>query len=259
MRFSANLGFLWPDRPFLQRFAAARAAGFAGVEFPFLGDHDPRDVAERLAEHQLELALFNTPPGDAAAGDWGTLADPRRRREFRDIFSATLELAQVWRCARVHTLFANRIADLDPARQMETALENLAWALPLARAAGVTLTLEPLNNRDFPTYFLSTTARALEIVRTIDDPSLRLQIDLYHAHRAGEDLMSTLEAAAPFAGHMQIADLPDRGDPGSGEVDFAAIFARLRALGYDGWIGLEYRPQRPPAEILRELRALDLT
>ncbi len=241
LRHAANLTMLYNEVPFPDRFALAAAAGFDAVEFLFPYEAGIDAVKERVDGLGLKVALFNLHAGDAA-GEWGTLSNPARREYFRWSFSTALEGAARLGCERLNTMFGQRITELQPAAQIECALENLAWATPQADQAGVTLLIEPLNRFDFPGCFVQNTPPAVDIVKAAGHPRVKLQYDVYHAQMAEGNLINTITHHFPHIGHIQIADVPGRHQPGTGEINFPAIFTALQNLDYRGYIGLEYRP-----------------
>lgn len=240
--FAANLSMLFGEIPFPDRFAAAREAGFRLVEFHFPYEEDAGEIQARLGGLGLEAVLFNAPRGDHAAGELGTLCNPFRREAFRRDLDRALEWARRLRCTRINVLAGKIVEGLDPAAQFECGLENLAWAAPRAAEAGVTLLIEALNPCDFPGYLLDRTALAVKLVKGAAHPRVRLQYDVYHAQMMEGNLFNTLAACFAEIGHLQIADVPGRHQPGSGEINFDNLFAHLRRLNYRGVVGLEYRP-----------------
>lgn len=242
LRYSANLTMLYTEVAFLDRFARAAAAGFAAVEFlsPYEAGID--EVKARVDDLGLTVAMFNLPAGDAHAGEFGTLGNPARRDFFRWSFAEALEAANRLGCGRLHAMFGKSATGFDAAAQIDCALDNLAWAAPQAAEAGVTLLIEALNPIDWPDYFLNTTADALEIVVRADQPNVRLQYDVYHAQMTEGNLINTTTDNFPRIGHIQIADVPGRHEPGTGEINYPNVFSTLDQLGYEGYIGLEYRP-----------------
>jgi hydroxypyruvate isomerase len=239
-RFAANLSFLFTERPFLERFAAAAAAGFRAVEILFPYDHLAEAVAERLAASELELALFNLPPGDWAAGERGLAALPSRAAEFRASVDRALGYAQVTRTTRLHALAG--LADSGDKAAAAAYRDALAYACERAGPLGIDVLIEPINGRDIPGYFLDSFERAAELIEAMRLPNLRLQFDVYHRQILRGDVIRGLAALMPLIGHVQVASVPDRREPGSGEIDDAAVFAALDRLGYRGFVGCEYRP-----------------
>lgn len=242
-RLAANLTMMFTDLPFLDRFDAAAAAGFKAVECiaPYVAP--AAAVRERLDALGLQMALFNLPSGDWAAGERGFAADPARRAEFRDSLDLGREYARVTGAPALH-LMAGKIApEADRAAWTRTLVENLQLAADLFAADGVTLVLEPLNTRvDVPGYFYDTSAAVIAVMDAADRPNLKLLYDIYHLQIMEGDLARTIERLLPRIGHVQLADNPGRGEPGTGEINYPWLLSRLDALGYTGWVGCEYRP-----------------
>ncbi len=241
-RFAANLSMMFTERPFLERFAAAAEAGFEGVEFLFPYEEEPQAIRDALDAAGLQQALFNCPPGDWAAGERGMSAIPGREAEFRDAFETALAYAGVIRPDRLHVM-----AGLSSGPAARAAyVGNLAWAAGRAAEHDPSrpLVIEPINTRDIPGYFLNRSDEAVSVIDEVGAPNLRLQFDLYHAQIMEGDLTRRLERLMPVISHIQIAGVPDRHEPDDGELNFPHLFATLDRLGYDGWVGCEYRPAR---------------
>jgi hydroxypyruvate isomerase len=253
LRFAPNLTMLYTEAPFLERFARAAAAGFTAVEFLFPYDYGAAAIRKRIQGLGLQVVLFNINPGDGDAGERGALGNPARKAYFRQSMQEALDYAAQLGCPRIHTMIGHRIADLSMDAQRECALENLAWAAPLAAQAGVTLLIEPLNAVDMPAYLIHSTAEAMQIVRGANHPAVKLQYDVYHAQMTEGNLINTMTALLPYIGHIQISDVPGRHQPGTGEINYPAIFSALERLEYQGFIGLEYRPDGETDETLRWL------
>jgi hydroxypyruvate isomerase len=235
-RFAANLSLLFADQPFLDRFGAAAAAGFEAVEFLFPYDHPAEAVAERLAAHGLRLALFNLPPGDWAGGERGLAALPDAAARFAEALETGLSYAAALNPRRLHVM-----AGLAEGAEARAAyVENLRRAC--AAAPERTFVIEPINDRDMPGYHLSRSEDALSVIEAVGAPNLRLQLDLYHAQIMEGDLTRRIERLAPHLGHVQIAGVPERHEPDRGELDADWLFATLDRVGYDGFVGCEYRP-----------------
>lgn len=249
LRFAANLSWLYTDLPFLDRFEAAARDGFKGVECLFPHEHPRAEVAARLRELGLELVLFNANPGNWAEGERGLAGVPGREADFRASLSAALDLAEALGCPRVHVM-AGLCADTPEARTQAWATyeANLRWAAEQARAADRVLTLEPINPRDMPGYLLTRSGEALALLENIDSAHLQMQLDLYHAQIVEGDITMRLRQMLPTGrvGHLQIAAVPDRGEPDAGELNFPWVFDELRRLQWSGWIGCEYRPRATP-------------
>ncbi|MBI5901480.1 MAG: hydroxypyruvate isomerase [Rhodocyclales bacterium] len=241
-RFSANLSFLFTERPFLERFSAARAAGFAAVEFHFPYQFDRAALAEVVLTSGLDVVLFNLPAGDWAAGERGIACHPRRIAEFQDGVGLAIEYARLLGCPRLNCLAGIPPPGVSPEKARETLVENLRFAAAVTRRAGIGLLLEPLNTRDTPGFLVSTSDAGLALIAAAGHENLRLQYDIYHAQVMEGDLARRLEENLPRIGHIQLADNPGRHEPGTGEINFPFLFAHLDRLGYSGWIGCEYRP-----------------
>ena len=241
-KLCANLGFLFEEVPFLDRFAAAARAGFTAVEFASPYEHPLPELRARLNGEGLSLALINTYGGNRAAGERGFACVPGKTAEFRASIEQALEAATALGCKLIHV-----VAGVPPQGvSRETALalyaNNLAWAAERGAAAGVKFVIEPLNPRDAPGYLIATQEEGAAIVEAIGRDRLGLQFDSYHAQIAGGDLGRRLEKLMPLIGHMQLGDVPDRHEPGTGEIGWDYLFRHIDALGYQGWIGCEYRP-----------------
>jgi hydroxypyruvate isomerase len=240
-RYSANLTLLWPELPALERFQAAARAGFSRVEILFVHDLDPAAVERALRDHGLQLVLFDPRPGDWAAGERGLLSLPGREAELLDSVREAIAAA-----ARFGTRKLNVLAGIPRgvAREQafETAASNLRAAAPLASAANLTLLVEAINNVDMPGYFLREPDEAAALVRAVDLPNVKLQLDQYHAGMAGKDAREAFQRHRALIEHVQIADVPGRHQPGTGAQPIAALLNDLDAAGYAGCVGLEYKP-----------------
>lgn len=243
-RFAANLSMLFNEHGFLERFAAARSAGFEAVEYLFPYAHPASELAARLRDNGLAQVLFNAPPGDWEAGERGIGGLPGREAEFRASIETALAYAEALRCPRIHVMAGLVPAGADLARHLDVFAGNLAQALPLARAAGIELLLEPLNPRDFPGYLIPSVAEALAMIDRVGGPGLGLQFDIYHTQMGQGFVAGTLEAALPRVRHVQIAGVPGRHEPDAEqELNYPYLFALLDRFGYQGWVGCEYRPR----------------
>ena len=241
-RFAANISMMFNELPFLDRFAAARAAGFTAVEFLFPYEHPAAELAARLRDSGLEQVLFNAPPGDWAAGERGTASLPGRQQEFRDGILRALDYAGALGCPRLHVMAGMTPVGVAPGTLTGLYAINLAWAAERAIAQGVTCVIEPINQRDMPGYALTGTANAVAVIEAVGRDRLGLQFDLYHTQITEGDLVPRARALLPWIKHMQVADTPGRHEPGTGEVNWPFIFAQIDEMGFDGWIGCEYRP-----------------
>jgi 2-dehydrotetronate isomerase len=239
-RFAANLSLMFTEHAFLDRFAAAAEAGFSAVEFLFPYEHPPEAIAERLRRFGLTQALFNLPPGDFAGGERGLAALPERFDEVKAGVETALRYAEATGVRRLHLMAGLA----DPADPDARAAYRRAVTHAAGRLAehGLDLVLEPINARNMPGYFLNDFGAAAALIRELGLPNLKLQFDLYHCQILHGDVTVRLRALMPMIGHVQTASVPDRHEPGTGEIDDAFLFAELDRLGYDGYVGCEYVP-----------------
>jgi len=241
-RFAANLTMLFNEEPFLDRFEAAAAAGFKGVEYLFPYPWPAEALAERLARHGLVQVLHNLPPGDWDAGERGIACLPARRSEFQDGVGRAIEYATALGCPQLNCLAGIAPADEDPERLWRTFADNLRHAAAELKKAGLRLLIEPINHFDIPGFLLNHTAQAAALLDEVGADNLYIQYDIYHAQRMEGELAATIARHLPRIAHMQLADNPGRHEPGSGEINFPFLFGEIDRLGYDGWIGCEYKP-----------------
>jgi hydroxypyruvate isomerase len=242
LRFAANLSFLFTERSFLDRFAAARAAGFTAVEFHFPYAEDKESLAATVQAAGVEVILFNLPPGDWDAGERGIACHPARIAEFQEGVRRAIDYASALGCSRLNCLTGLTPTDCSTARAREVLMENLRFAATVTQRAGIELMMEPLNHRDTPGYFVPSPRAGLELIAAVGHPNLKLQYDIYHAQVMEGDLARCLEEHLPQIGHIQFADNPGRHEPGTGEINFPFLFAHLRRIGYPGWVAAEYKP-----------------
>ncbi|MBA2962856.1 MULTISPECIES: 2-oxo-tetronate isomerase [Ramlibacter] len=249
-RFAANLSMLYPELPFLDRFAAAARDGFEGVEYLFPYEHAPEVIAERLQAAGLQQVLFNAPPGDWNGGERGLACLPGREDEFRAGIAQALRYAQVLRCPRVHVMAGLLPSGRTRDELRPTYVANLRWAAAEAARAGVNLLLEPINLRDMPGFFLNRQDHAHDLVAAIGAANVQVQMDLYHCQIVEGDLAAKIRQYLPTGrvGHFQIAGVPQRHEPDLGELNYPFLFGVIddvaQACGWQGWIGCEYRPAR---------------
>ena len=241
-RLAANLSMMFNEVPFLERFEAASKAGFKAVEFLFPYEHPVAEIRRRLDGAGLQQVLFNMPPGDWAGGERGTASLPGRGKEFRDGVKLALEYAGTLGCGLVHCMagIAPQGVSAGTAAALYTA--NLAWAAEQAAAQQVKVAIEPINHRDMPGFVLNTMVQGADIVNAIGSEKVGLQFDIYHCQVTEGDITKRIEALLPLIAHMQLADVPGRNEPGTGEIGWDFVLRRIDSLGYGGWIGCEYRP-----------------
>lgn len=252
-RFAANLHWLFTEHAFLDRFAAAADAGFRAVEFPSPYEHPPEAIAERLKANGLECVLFNLPSGDKARGDFGIACRPGREEEFREGVALGIEYARRLHPPRVNCIAGKASAEDDPALIEHTLVSNLRFAAREFKQAGLDLVIEPINDHDVPGFFVPRAPRAAEIIAAVGEDNLGLQFDLYHTAMMGDDCAALLESLRPLIRHIQFADAPGRGEPGTGAVALPRLFEQIDRLGYPGWVSAEYRPSRATVDTLHWL------
>ncbi len=240
-RFAANLSFLFTERPFLERFAAARACGFQAVEMHFPYEHSKAALREALDRNGLTAVLLNTAPG-ARDGDFGLAAQPGRREEFKQAFAQSLDYATAMGAGLIHVM-SGVVAPAQRAAARETFFENLAWASDAAKGSGIQLLIEPLNSRDKADYFVSRSDEVVELLQVLQRPDVKLLFDFYHVQIMEGDLALRLERHWSHIGHFQFASVPGRAEPDAGEIAYAFLFALLDRLGWPGWVAAEYRPR----------------
>ncbi len=239
--FSANISFMFADRPFLERVAAAANAGFPAVECHFPYEHPIPLLRKLLKAARVRLTGINTAPGEQP-GDWGLACDPKRRTEFRAGVRQALKYATALDVPTIHVM-AGQIEEADRKKARRAYLANMAWAAEAAAKAGRTIVTEPLNSRDKPGYFVSRSDEAAELIREIGHPALKLMFDVYHVQIMEGDVTRRLERHFDIIGHVQIAAVPSRAEPDEGEVNFRHVLKELTRLGYKGYVGAEYKPR----------------
>ena len=239
--FSANLGFLWADRPLPDAIRAAKAAGFAAVECHWPYDTPAAEVKAALTETGLAMISLNTRRGDVAKGDNGLTALHDRRLEARAAIDEALAYAVAIGCGAVHAMAG--VADGGAAHVC--FVENLRYACAKALAHDITILIEPLNSYDAPGYFLRTTTQACDILQGVGAANLKLMFDCYHVQLMEGDLTNRLSALIEQIGHIQFAGVPGRGRPDAGEIAYPNVFKHIEALGWQRPLGAEYKPDGP--------------
>ena len=248
MKFAANVSILFQEAPFLERFARAAAAGFPAVEFWWPAGETLADVEAAIRDAGLEVALFNFDAGEMARGDRGLLSDPDRAPRFRENVPVALELAQRIGCERLNALVGVERSPAARAAQLDLAVENVRFAADRAAPHGIAITIEAVNTFENGPYLVPTTRAAAAFADRVERPNVRLQYDAYHMQRMEGNLVATIAEHADRIAHIQIADSPGRGEPGTGEINYPFVLDSIEALGYDGWIGLEYNPTTATTE-----------
>jgi hydroxypyruvate isomerase len=258
-RFAANLTMMYTEHSFLDRFAVAARDGFKAVEFLFPYDYPAEVLAGHLKENGLRQVLFNAPPGNWSAGERGCTSLPGREADFRDGFLRALEYARVLNCPRIHAMAGIVPARVERARMRETYASNLAWAAEQAEAYAVDVLIEPIAARNMPGFFLNLQEEAHTIVAEVGKPNLKVQMDLFHCQVEEGDLAVKIrkylqDPKQTRIGHFQIAGVPQRHEPDSGEVNYDYLFDLIDSLGFEGWIGCEYTPKAGTSEGLGWMR-----
>ncbi len=242
-KFAANLSMMFNEHDFPNRFGAAAKAGFDAVEFLFPYDYSPAEVAQWHKENNLKNVLFNLPPGDWAAGERGIAALPGREAEFRAGVAKAIEYALALGTPQLHMMAGLVPAGSDMAIHRKTYLENMKFAAQALAKHNLNLLLEPINTRDMPGYFLNTQVQAHELRVESGEPNVKVQMDFYHAQIMEGDLAETFKKYFKDIGHTQIASVPKRNEPDDGEVNYPYLYQLLDEMGYEGYVGCEYRPK----------------
>jgi len=243
IKLAANLTMLYNEIDFLDRFDAAAKSGFTGVEYLFPYAYPKEQIAERLQRNGLMQVLHNLPAGDWATGERGVACHPDRVGEFQQGVGEATDYAKALGCTQVNCLSGIAPASIGKEKVHATFVENLRFAAEKLGGAGIKLLIEPVNTFDIPGFFLSRTAQALDVMRDVGSTNLYLQYDIYHMQRMEGELANTIKAHLPRIAHLQLADNPGRNEPGTGEINYRFLFGFIDSIGYDGWIGCEYKPK----------------
>lgn len=242
-RFAANLTMLFTELPFMERFEAAAKAGFKAVEYLFPYAYDKKELTAALRANGLQQVLHNLPAGNWDGGERGIGCHPDRVGEFREGVGMAIDYATALGCPKLNCLLGKLPAGVSPDQARKTAVENLRFAAKELQSAGIMLLIEPINHFDIPGFFLTRTDQAMSIIDEVGSTNLLLQYDIYHAQRMEGELGATIAKNMARIGHIQLADNPGRGEPGTGEINYAWLFKHIDAAGYAGWIGCEYKPK----------------
>jgi hydroxypyruvate isomerase len=248
VKFCANVSILFKDAPFLDRFERAAAAGFAAVEFWWPAGEALADVEAAIRDAGVQVALFNFDGGDMAAGDRGLLSDPDRALQFRENVPVALGLARRIGCERLNALVGLERSPREREAQLDRAAENVRFAADHAAPLGIDITIEAVNTFDNGPYLVPTTRVAAAFIDRVERPNVRIQYDAFHMQRMEGNLVATIEEFLPRIAHIQVADSPGRGEPGTGEINYPFVLDAIDALGYEGWVGLEYNPTTATTE-----------
>jgi hydroxypyruvate isomerase len=258
-KFSANLSMLFCEHPFVERFAAAAHAGFKAVEYVSPYFLPVERITELLAENKLQQALFNMPAGDWEKGERGIACHPDRVREFQDGVGRVIDYAKALDCPNVNCLAGIVPQNVSRGDAFETLVSNVAFAAAALKKEDILLVVEPINFHDIPGFFLNTSKDGMSVLDAVGSDNLKLQYDVYHMQRMEGRLDETLTQLMPRIGHIQIADAPGRHEPGTGTIDYARILKHIDELGYDGWVGAEYKPLNDTVSGLGWMRDYDDT
>jgi hydroxypyruvate isomerase len=254
-KFAANLTMLFNEVPFLDRFKAAADAGFDAVEFLFPYPFPAAELAERLEANQLRLVLHNLPAGNWEAGERGIACLPDRVGEFQEGVGRAIQYAKTLKVPQLNCLVGIPTAGVDADRARATIVDNLRFAAGELKKEGIRLLVEPCNSYDIPGFALNRSSEGLDVIRAVGSDNLFLQYDIYHMQRMEGELAATIKKNLSSIAHIQLADNPGRNEPGTGEINYAFLFALLDSLGYDGYIGCEYKPRTTTLEGLGWLAA----
>jgi hydroxypyruvate isomerase len=252
-KFAANLTMLFNELPFLDRFAAAKAAGFSGVEFLFPYDFEKVVLREKLDRYGLSQVLHNLPAGDWAAGERGIAVLPDRVAEFRDGVEQAIDYARALDCRQLNCLVGIAPAGIETETLRRVLVDNLSFAADALARHNIRLLIEPINTRDIPGFFLSRTQQAQDLIAEVGSDNLFIQYDIYHMQVMEGDLAPTIRKHFDRIAHIQLADNPGRNEPGTGEINFPYLFRYLDEIGYAGWIGCEYKPKTATDQSLQWL------
>ncbi len=247
-KFAANLTMLFGELPFLDRFAAAKAAGFSGVEYLFPYEFEKAALREQLQQHGLTQVLHNLPAGNWAAGERGIAILPDRVDEFRDGVAQAIDYAKALDCRQVNCLVGIAPADADQLALNEVLVNNLRFAADALARQRIRLLIEPINTLDIPGFFLNGTRQAVQIISDVRSENLFIQYDIYHMQVMEGDIARSLQKHLARISHVQLADNPGRNEPGTGEINYPFLFRYLDQIGYRGWVGCEYKPRTTTAE-----------
>jgi hydroxypyruvate isomerase len=247
-KFAANLTMLFGEMPFLDRFGAAKAAGFSGVEYLFPYDFEKAVLRENLQQYGLTQVLHNLPAGNWAAGERGIAISPDRVDEFRDGVRRAIDYAKALDCHQVNCLAGVAPAGADASELNEVLLKNLRFAADALSRERIRLLIEPINTLDIPGFFLNRTEQAVQIISDVQSDNLFIKYDIYHMQVMEGDIARTVQKHLARIAHVQLADNPGRSEPGTGEINYPFLFRHLDQIGYRGWIGCEYKPRTTTVE-----------
>jgi hydroxypyruvate isomerase len=242
LRFDLNISFLLKEVPFLERFERAASLGFSALEFPWPSDENLAPISEKIHATALKVVLMNFDAGDMAGGERGFLNDASRKAWLHAYVPRAIEFATQIGCPRLNALVGNMIPGISREKQIDQVRENLAWIADYAATNAIGVVVEALNSFENPRYLLTNTRDTIQLLSEVNRPNLKYQYDMYHMQRMEGNIIATLREHSGLIGHIQIADAPERHEPGTGEIHFTNVLAALDELGYQGYVGLEYNP-----------------
>ena len=243
IKLSANLSLLFNETEFLGRFKRAKNNGFDAVEFQFPYDFDAQLIKQEIDKNNLFLCIFNSPPGDFENGDRGLACLENRESEFRETIFKAISYSKILQCKNIHVM-SGLLDKINPIHAKKIYIENLKWACDQFEINDINLLIEPINQRNIPKYFLSSTDLAIEIIDEVKRENIKLLFDIYHHQIIRGDVTKYLEKLLPYIGHIQIAGIPNRNEPDQSELDYQYIFNLIEKLNYNGFIGCEYNPKK---------------
>lgn len=251
IKLSANLSFLFNEVPFKKKFKEASKVGFKAVEFLFPYEYNVNEIKELLDENKLSLVLFNTHPGEWEKGERGLASVLKRENEFKENFYKTVEYAKILNCPNIHIMAGINSNKNDTIKCRDVYLKNLFFCANIAEENNFNVLIEPINNIDIPDYHLNYVSDAIDIIKEINHPALKLQLDLYHAQIMTGNLSRLINKALPYTKHIQIASPPGRNEPNEGEVNYPFLFNTISDSQYEGYIGCEYNPLKNTKDSLK--------
>lgn len=243
LRFSANLSMLFVEYNFLERFAKAAQCGFRGVEFMFPYEYDENVLRQQLQSNNLQHTLHNLPAGNWSGGERGIACIPGRQDEFREGVKAAIRYARALGNKKINCLAGKTPAGYSAEQIHSTLIENLRYAADMLSKEDILLVIEPINHFDIPGFYLTGSQQALKVIADTGSNNIKIQYDIYHMQRMEGEITNTMAALADKIGHLQIADNPHRGEPGTGEINYDYLFKVIAQSDYDGWVGCEYIPK----------------
>jgi hydroxypyruvate isomerase len=258
INLSANISLLFKEYSFLERFEQAKINNFNTVEFQFPYDFKPKIIHEKLKKYNLALSIFNASPGDFENGDRGLACLPNRIGEFQKTIFKCIESAKIIKCQNIH-IMSGTAKSKNVANFRETYIQNLRWACDQFAKDNLFVLIEPINQRNIPEYFLSSTDMAVEIINSVKRENIKLLFDIYHHQIIRGDVTKYLESIFPYIGHIQIAGIPNRNEPNISELDYNYIFKMINKLGYKDYIGCEYNPVKDTVSGLNWIEKINLT